>query len=373
MTGAGLGLAAGSPRSSAKAPAFWGPRLRQSARALLVAGMAALGVARAAAGFGWGLLPLLAVGPGLAAAAGGVWFVLGVGGEALAVCGVFLAQLPLGSPGRHMAAVAGMAVAGVTAGGALATVFRARREQELARARGVAEAMQRVVLRPAPRQVAGVRFAARYLSASQEARIGGDLYDVVATPGRVRLVVGDAQGKGLEAVASAAATLGVFRDAAHQEKTLADVADRIDASLAHQFGPEQFVTAIFAEVTAGGQEMTLLNCGHPVPILAAPEAPRLAGDAEGGLPLGLGLPDGEPHPLVTVPFGPGSRVLFYTDGISEARDKVGEFFPLLACAALRSAKPPATLADRLAAEMTTFAGHAPNDDVALLIAYRDSA
>lgn len=342
-------------------------------QALLLTAVAALGAARAAVGAGYGLLPLLAVGPGLAAALGGVLFVLAVGAGALAVCGAFLLGTPLDAPGYRAVAIAAIAIAGVTLGGMAAATFRARRERELARVRTVAEATQRVVLRPVPRQADGVRFAARYLSASQEARIGGDLYDVVATPGRVRLVVGDAQGKGLEAVASAAATLGVFRDAAHQEKTLADVADRIDASLAHQFGPEQFVTAIFAEVTAGGQEMTLLNCGHPVPILAAPEAPRLAGDAEGGLPLGLGLPDGEPHPLVTVPFGPGSRVLFYTDGISEARDKVGEFFPLLACAALRSAKPPATLADRLAAEMTTFAGHAPNDDVALLIAYRDSA
>lgn len=63
----------------------------------------------------------------------------------------------------------------------------------------------------------------RYLSASSGARVGGDLYEVVTTPECVRLVVGDTKGKGLPAVQSAAAVLGVFREAAHEEDSLAAI------------------------------------------------------------------------------------------------------------------------------------------------------
>jgi serine phosphatase RsbU (regulator of sigma subunit) len=82
----------------------------------------------------------------------------------------------------------------------------------------VADTAQQVLLRPVPRQLGSVRLAVNYLSASSQARVGGDLYDVVHAGGGVRLVVGDAEGKGLPAVQSAAALLGAFRDAAHEEE-----------------------------------------------------------------------------------------------------------------------------------------------------------
>jgi serine phosphatase RsbU (regulator of sigma subunit) len=66
-------------------------------------------------------------------------------------------------------------------------------------------------------------------------------------------------------------------------------------------------------------------------------------------------------------------MLFYTDGASEARNKAGEFFPLASCASLRSPADPATRVDQLGEEITRYVGHAPDDDVALLLAYREAA
>lgn len=58
-------------------------------------------------------------------------------------------------------------------------------------------------------------------SAVGEARIGGDLYEVVSAPGSgLRVIVGDVQGKGLEAVETAAKVLGAFHEAAHDEPGL---------------------------------------------------------------------------------------------------------------------------------------------------------
>jgi hypothetical protein len=198
--------------------------------------IAVIAAGRLVAGAGWGLLPLLAVGPAVAAAIGGVRYTLAAGVWALVVSGLFVEDMQPGSVGHRSAVVVVFAVAGVTVAGMLASWARGRRERQLAQVRLVAEAAQRVVLRPVPGQVGSVRFAVRYVSAASEARVGGDLYEVVAAGGRVRLVVGDAEGKGLPAVQSAAEVLGVFREAAHDEDSLAAVVARMEASVVRQAG-----------------------------------------------------------------------------------------------------------------------------------------
>jgi serine phosphatase RsbU (regulator of sigma subunit) len=228
------------------------------------------------------------------------------------------------------------------------------------------------LLPPAPRQAGQVRLAG-YLSASCGARVGGDLYEVVTTPDSVRLVVGDAKGKGLPAAQSAAAVLGVFREAAREEDSLAAIVARIESSLARQLSGEQFVTAVLAAVSADGSKIELLSCGHPAPLLIGTARPRFVGPPEGSLPLGLGQLADVPRVPVTILFRPGDALLLYTDGVSEARNKAGVFFPLADCAAVRARSDPGTLPHRLRDEVIRYVGHAPDDDVALLVIYRDGA
>jgi serine phosphatase RsbU (regulator of sigma subunit) len=317
------------------------------------------------------MLPLLAAGPAVAAAVDGPAYTLAAGLVALAV------RLPFAAANHHLvhhwAGHSFLAVAGVVAAGAPASRARRRQDQELAQARLVAEAAQQALLRPVPRQAGPVRLAARYLSACSGARVGGDLYEVATTAHCVRLIVGDAEGKGLPAVQSAATVLGVFREAAHEEDCLAAVASRIETSLARQPGDEQFVTAILAEVCPDGTQVKLLSCGHPAPLLLGPPRPRFIGPDEGSLPLGLGQLADVPRTPVTIGFEPGDTLLFYTDGASEARNKAGAFFPLADCAAVCAPPDPATLADRLGDEVVRHVGHAPDDDVAVLVVYRDRA
>jgi serine phosphatase RsbU (regulator of sigma subunit) len=128
-----------------------------------------------------------------------------------------------------------------------------------------------------------------------------------------------------------------------------------------------------AEVSADGTKIELLSCGHPAPLLLSTTRPRHVGAEEGSLPLGLGhLADLPPIP-VTIAFEPGDALLFYTDGASEARNKAGAFFPLADCAAVQAAPDPATLAARLGDEVVRYVGHAPDDDVTLLVIYRDGS
>lgn len=333
--------------------------------------IAAIAASRLLAGPGWGLLPLLVAGPAVAAAIGGVRYTLAAGVEALVLSGLFLADIQPGSVAHRAAIVVLVAVAAVTAGGMAAAWARERGDRKLTQVRLVAEAAQRVVLRPVPGQIGAVRFAVRYLSAASEARVGGDLYEVVAAGDRVRLVVGDAEGKGLPALQSAAEVLGVFREAAYEEDSLTAIVARMEASLGRRMGAEQFVTAVLAEISEDGAKMELISCGHPPPLLLGASRPRLVG-CPASLPLGLGNLSDEPRIPVTIPLATGDEVLFYTDGATEARNKAGEFFPLADCDSVCLPHRPECLVDQVSTELTRYVGHAPDDDIALLLVYRDN-
>jgi serine phosphatase RsbU (regulator of sigma subunit) len=74
-----------------------------------------------------------------------------------------------------------------------------------------------------------------------------------------------------------------------------------------------------------------------------------------------------------VEVGPGDRILFYTDGVSEARNRSGEFFPLAQARALREAGDPDKILDDLSADVLRHVGHALDDDAAMLLVRREPA
>ncbi|MGH3325723.1 MAG: hypothetical protein ACRDOV_15050, partial [Streptomyces sp.] len=166
-----------------------------------------------AAGPGIGFLPMMALGPAFAGLIGNVRRSALIGALALALS--LMLSFYNDQLGERRGYTTLFSVAGVVVAGVAATALRERREAELASVRSIAEAAQRVLLRPVPRSAGPLRAAVSYTSAMADARIGGDLYEVVTSPFGVRIIVGDVQGKGLEAVETAAVVLGAFREAAH--------------------------------------------------------------------------------------------------------------------------------------------------------------
>ncbi|MGH9278288.1 MAG: PP2C family protein-serine/threonine phosphatase [Acidimicrobiales bacterium] len=254
----------------------------------------------------------------------------------------------------------------VIAGGGLAAWLadrRVRRERELAQVTRVAEVAQRCVLTPVPPRAGAVAFASRYLSATPEALIGGDFYEVIECDGPVRAVVGDVRGKGLDAVRLAAVVLGSFREAAQSPATLEEVATLVDRRLRRHLDAEDFVTAVFAEFGPDG-DLTLVNCGHHPPLLVRPTAIELLMPATSTTPLGL-----DPQPVAYgTPMLAGDRLLLYTDGLVEARSHSGRMIALDRLAdTLRSED----LDDALGALVDTLQAlvvGALEDDMALLLA-----
>ncbi|GHE52090.1 membrane protein [Streptomyces longispororuber] len=268
--------------------------------------------------------------------------------------------------------------------GALAVVINRvvrRGDARLASARSIAEAAQRAVLpQPGPR-VGGLDVAARYEAAQADAFIGGDLYAVQDTPHGVRLVVGDVRGKGMGAVAAVAVVIGAFREAAEQEATLEAVAQRLERALAREGTRrdgldafEGFTTAVLAEIPPGRGTVRLVNRGHPEPLLLRADG-RLCvlSPTEPALPLGMGELGSWPDRADETDFPPGSTLLLYTDGVSEARDEHGAFYdPALRLGGriFSGADAPDALVSTLVAEVLDHTADGATDDMALLAVRR---
>ena len=241
---------------------------------------------------------------------------------------------------------------------------RLQREEALRRVAQVAEVAQRAILRqPAP-SIGDVRLAARYLSATEEALIGGDLYETAFTPAGVRLIVGDVRGKGLEAVGLAARVLSSFRENALGAETLAELARAVDKDVAAVVSEEEFVTAVLVEFPHGETSAHIVNCGHHPPLRVAPSTPPsflAAGPAD--LPLGMGPDIAE----TVVDLASGDRLLLYTDGLVEARSPRGDDFDLLAHAFVLREGDLEAAVDALIDRLEQHVGHRLSDDIALML------
>ena len=313
-----------------------------------------------------GLMSLLSLGPALAPVSLGPVRTALTGGVAM-VLSFLLAALGGIAVSAH-AVESCATIAGVTVAAVIASAARQRKERELVDVRAVADVAQRVLLHRVPREVGQLQIAVRYISAAAAARIGGDLYDVVAVAGSARLIVADVQGKGLAAVQTAAVVLAAFRESVYDEPDLAAIASHIERSLEHQAPGDRFVTAILAEIPCDGTEIRLLNCGHPSPLLLSGENAQFAEPLEASLPLGLGHLDPGVRKEHTAPFSRADRILFYTDGISEARDRAGAFYQVDRCGHLLDGPDPVLALDRLYDDVLRHVGgHLQDDSAALFI------
>ncbi|WP_235193093.1 PP2C family protein-serine/threonine phosphatase [Streptomyces viridochromogenes] len=272
------------------------------------------------------------------------------------------------------------AIVAVTLAAAYASHVRLQREETLFQVRLVADAAQKVLLRPLPHRIEDVEIESLYLAAQEQARIGGDFYEAIGTPHGVRLLIGDVRGKGLSAVGAASAVISCFREAAYDEPDLQGIIHRLEttitrhcAALPVQDQPEHFATALLAEIPHGGGHIRLLNCGHPPPLIARHGIVRVLEPTIPSPPLNLAALIGDRYWVDTVAFAPGDQLLLYTDGVSETRDHTGRFFPLPDWMRRQGLAQPREQLDRLHRDLLQHSGGRLDDDIAALALRRSTA
>jgi predicted ester cyclase len=193
---------------------------------------------------------------------------------------------------------------------------RERIEQELQ----VARRIQQASLPEEVPTIEGWQISPYYQPARE---VGGDFYDFHLLPeGHVRLVVGDATGKGVPAALVMSSTRSMLRALARASNSPGEVLEQVNDLLVSDIPANMFVTCFYAILEPESGRLSYANAGHDLPYV------RHGSDAEElrarGMPLGLmpGMNYEEKEIILQV----GQSALFYSDGLVEAHDPTGEMF-----------------------------------------------
>lgn len=206
-----------------------------------------------------------------------------------------------------------------------------------------------------------------YHPALQEARVGGDFYDVFLLPdNRVALLMADVSGKGLSAAVQTTMVKNMLRLIAFEEPEPAGALARLNRALHHFTDRELFVTAFYGVLCSETGELRYANAGHDPPLLyRASLSFSTALDTTG---MALGMDAESCYFARRLVLERGDVLLLYTDGITEAR-RGGSFFGrerLEEALARHADARPTRIVRFLYREARAFSDGALHDDVALL-------
>jgi serine phosphatase RsbU (regulator of sigma subunit) len=193
------------------------------------------------------------------------------------------------------------------------------------------------------------------------------------------VIIGDVQGKGLAAIGAGFAAIAAFREAAIREPTLTGVVEALEAAVVRhnvfsaQTGEaERFVTALVLGFDEGGR-VEAVNCGHLPPRLLHDGRSSAVTLHRTYVPLGLAGLSQETRTTESFDLPPGATLLVVTDGVTEARDAAGAFYPLDERIGDWAGHGPRELLDALHVDLEDFSGGVRRDDIAALALLRTPA
>ena len=215
-------------------------------------------------------------------------------------------------------------------------------------------------------------FASEYVevAASLEPayEVAGDSFDYAINGAVVHLAIFDAMGHGLEASRMANIAVAAYRHGRRLGLGLAETFLNIDAAVTGSCGFEHFVTGQLATLDVRTGRLAFASGGHPRPLLLRGTA--IVGEIAGDVCTPMGL--GRPASVTEVQLEPGDRVVFYTDGVVEARSPSGEEFGLerlgdLLGRAAAARESPAEMIRRLTHSVLAHEAGQLRDDASLIL------
>lgn len=175
-----------------------------------------------------------------------------------------------------------------------------------------ARSMQQALLPKSSPYIPGFIVSGRSVPARA---VGGDWYDFIAfSDGRWGIVLADVSGKGTAAALLMSATRGMLRSLAEACCTPGDVLTKLNHLLVNDFPAGKFVTMVYAVLDPAARTVVFANAGHLRPLFIDDQGEHFL-EVERGLPLGLACGD---YSQTEISLSPGSRLIFYSDGITEA-------------------------------------------------------
>ncbi|MGA5565017.1 PP2C family protein-serine/threonine phosphatase [Streptomyces platensis] len=156
--------------------------------------------------------------------------------------------------------------------------------------------------------------------------VSGDVFDYAIAEETVHLALFDAMGHDTAAGLTANLALAASRNHRRQDRGILEIAEEVERALVAQFSSTRFATGILAELNAGTGALTWTSLGHPPPVIIRNGRTAVTLSCSPAPPMGTDL--GVPPTLCRDQLEPGDRLLLYTDGITEARDRRGHEFGL---------------------------------------------
>lgn len=241
-------------------------------------------------------------------------------------------------------------------------------QQRMAQQLHVARLVQQTLLPHSWPELPGWQLAAFYQPAQA---IGGDFYDFLQfKDGRFGIIIGDVSDKGIPAALLMAATRSLLRSLAYQFVAPRMVLQRANRFLLPDLPEGLFVTCLYALLDPVSGRITVANAGHNPPCYRSSSGVKDMWIT--GMPLGW-LPNVAYEEQEMV-LEPGSCMLFYSDGLTEASNQQGELLGTAHLHALFSQKNVlgAELIDFLMQEVAAFSyPQGPDDDVTIVTLHRE--
>jgi serine phosphatase RsbU (regulator of sigma subunit) len=215
-------------------------------------------------------------------------------------------------------------------------------------------------------RIAGLQFFDHYSPAQQ---VGGDYFDYIPLPGnRLAIALGDVAGKGIAAALLMARLSAAARFCLATTPSVPEAVAKLNHDLTRTFGDDRFATFLVGVMDLDQFTLTLVNAGHLPPLRYRPggPCPECVGGDVAGLPLS-GLK--ETYESVTLALEPGDCLIFYTDGVTEARNPGGELYCLdrLCRAVQKTGGDASQLGSAILADVRQFAAGRPlGDDLTLV-------
>ncbi|MGL6097211.1 MAG: PP2C family protein-serine/threonine phosphatase [Fimbriiglobus sp.] len=201
--------------------------------------------------------------------------------------------------------------------------------------------------------------------------LGGDYYDFAAPAAdRLGFLIADASGHSLPAAMVAIMARFAFALTAPHDPDPGAVLAAMNRRLIELADDERFVTAFYGVFDRAARVLRYATAGHPYPLLFEARTGTVRELTGQGFLLGV-----MPHEVYTVrevPLAPGDRLCFYTDGLVEARNEIGEMFGtdrLIRCVTALGRHPAAEVLAGILDAQRTFSGSARlTDDLTLAVA-----
>ena len=231
----------------------------------------------------------------------------------------------------------------------------------------IAHTLQQSLLPEQLPDIPGYELASMYVPAIESSEVGGDFYDVWQTEDSWMMIVGDVTGKGVDAATLTSLVRHTMRAASEFEHGPAALLARVDATLKRQDG-RSICTALCIRLREG--HVTIAVGGHPLPLLLTTDAVTEVGEHG---PL-LGGFDDVAWRDATFELQPGSALLSYTDGVTDAVDENGRRYgPARLRETLRDSTihSASTVIETLGRALDEFQSGTHADDTAALVLRRN--